>query len=261
MGTLWPGARPVTHKILRIQPFDQLSDGPVPRQDRAMLRAPRRRGAHHRRLLAASVTVAAAMAGALAPAVQATTPGPSPASCEPSKKAGPPKSGPVAEILARAQAGVEVPPGAIEPPAVTVGRPAQVLVRLGPDPLGIAATVGADPEAFWGSARATVSATGAGLAARGWLQADGSARLAFTPPEAGSVRMRLHVPGRSIQRALGLCTHVRWGVNSALVAPGQEPGSPVLEVEGLPTPPPDPGPEPAPSPGPEGALTTHLRDT
>jgi len=218
-----------------------------------MPRAPRRRGAHRRRLWAAHATVAAAMLGALVPVTQAAATGASPASCKPSKKSGPPEWGPAAEILARARAGVEMPPGTIDPPAVRVGRPAQVLVRLGPDPLGIAAAVEADPQAFWGSARATVSATGPGLAARGWVQADGSALLAFTPPEAGPVRMRLYVPGRSIQRALGLCTYVRWGVDSALVAPGQAPGSPVLEVEGLPAPPPDPGPEPAPTPGPEPA--------
>ena len=216
-----------------------------------MPRAPRRRGAHRRRLWAAHVTVAAALLGALVPAAQAVALGPSPASCEPSKKYGPPQSGPVAEILARARAGVEMPPGTIDPPAVRVGRPAQVLVRLGSDPLGIAAAVGADPQAFWGSARATVSATGPGFAARGWVQADGSALLAFTPPQAGPVRMRLYVPSKPILRALGLCSSGRWGVNSPLVAPGQPPGSPVLEVEDLPTPPPNPGPEPAPSPGPE----------
>ncbi|HSJ74294.1 MAG TPA: hypothetical protein VK904_08250 [Miltoncostaeaceae bacterium] len=216
-----------------------------------MPRTPRRRGAPRRRLWAAHITVAAALLGALVPAAQAAKAGPSPATCEGSKKAGPPRSDVVGAILAAARAGVEVPPGAIDPPALTVGRPAQVLVRLGPDPLGIAAAVGADPKEFWGSARATLSAAGPGFAARAWLGADGAAQLSLTPPEAGSVRMRMYVPGRAIERALGLCSTARWGVDSALVAPGQAPGGPVLEVDGLRTPPPDPGPEPAPSPGPE----------
>ena len=146
---------------------------------------------------------------------------------------------------------MELAPGAIEPAAVTVGRPAQVLVYLGPDPLGIAAAVGADPQAFWGAARATVSATGPGFTARGWLGAENVAPLSFTPPEAGPVRMSLYVPGRSIQRALGLCPILRWRVESPLVAPGGAPGDPVMEVEGLPVQPPNPGPEPAPNPGPE----------
>jgi hypothetical protein len=218
-----------------------------------MPRALRRRGAPPRRLGAASAIVAAAMVGALVPAAHAAATDPAPVVCKHSKKTAPPQSGVVADILAAARAGVEVPPGAIEPPAVTVGRPAQVLVRLGADPLGIAAALGADPREFWGTARATVSAAGPGFTARAWLAADGTARLSFTPPQAGGVRMSLYVPGRAIQRALGLCPLVRWGVDSALVAPGQPPGSPVLEVEGLPVPPPDPGPEPAPTPGPEPA--------
>ncbi len=216
-----------------------------------MPRPSRRRGAPRRRRWAASATIAAAMVGALVPAAQAAATDPSPAACKPSKKSGPPPSGVVADILAAARAGVAVPPGAIEPPAVTAGRPAQVLVRLGADPLGIAAAVGADPAQFWGTARATVSAAGPGFTARAWLAGDGTARLSFTPPAAGSVRMSMYVPGRSIQRALGLCPYVRWGVESPLVAPGQPPGTPVMEVEGLPTFPPDPGPEPAPIPGPE----------
>jgi hypothetical protein len=242
-----------TLKILRIQPFDQLCDGSAEGQDPAMPRAPRRRGAPSRRLWAASATVAAALLGALVPAAQATGPAPSYASCGWSKKAGPPQSGVVAEILAAARSGVEVPPGAIDPPAATVGRPAQVLVSLGPDPLGIAAAVGADPQAFWGTARATVSAAGPGFTARAWLQRDASARLSFTAPEAGPVRMSLYVPGRAIQRALGLCPILRWGVDSPLVAPAGAPGDPVMDVEGLPVPPPNPGPEPAPVPGPEPA--------
>ncbi len=44
-----------------------------------------------------------------------------------------------------------------------------------------------------------------------------------------------------------------WALSSPLVRPGQAPGSPVLEVEDRPDPPPDPGPEPAPIPGPEPA--------
>src|SRR5262245_2312177 len=216
-----------------------------------MPRVPRRRGAQPRRLRAACVTAAVATVAALVPVGQAAATAPSPASCGTSKKPGPPPSAVVAEILDAARAGVALAPGAIEPPAVGVGRPAQVGVHLGPDPLGIAAAVGADPRAFWGGARATVSAAGPGFAAHAWLAAGNVARLSFTPPEAGSVRMSLYVPGRAIQRELGLCPILRWGVDSSLVPPGGSPGDPVMEVEGRPVPAPDPGPEPAPVPAPE----------
>jgi hypothetical protein len=216
-----------------------------------MPRAPRRRGAPSRRLWAACAIFAAATLAAPVPLAAAAPGDPAPATCGTSKKPGPPKSPAIAEILASARAGVSLQPGAIEPPAATVGRPAQILVRLGADPLGVAAAAGADPQEFWGTAGATVSAAGAGFSARAWLQADGTARLSFTPPQAGPVRMSLYVPGDSIQRALGICPIRRWGVHSSLVPPGGAPGDPVMEVEGLPTSPPDPGPEPAPVPGPE----------
>jgi hypothetical protein len=227
-----------------------------------MPRAPRRRGAIPGRPWAASVAVAVAMLAGTAPAALAHSPkpaphpkpGPSPAPCTPLSKLDPKTAAEVGEIVARARSGVVVPPGAIDPPALTVGRPAQVRVELGPDPLGIATALGVDPEAFWGSAGATVTATGPGLVSRGAIQSDGWARLSFTPPQAGSVWMRMYVPGRSIFAALGVCYTQRWGVGSPLVRPGEPPGGPVLEVEGLPEPSPvPPGPEPAPSPGPEAS--------
>jgi hypothetical protein len=253
---------PAAGRILRIQPFDQLCGGHVARQDRAMPRAPARRGAIPRRPWTASVTVAAAVLAGAVPAALAQSPkpapqpkpAPSPAPCTPWSKLDPATAAEVGKILARARSGVVVPPGAIDPPALTVGRPAQVRVDLGPDPLAIAAALDVDSEAFWGSARATVTATGPGLVSRGAIQADGRARLSLTPPKAGSVWMRMYVPGRAIFAAIGVCYTTRWGVASPLVQPGEPPGGPVLEVEGLPEVPPiPPGPEPAPSPGPEAS--------
>jgi hypothetical protein len=240
--------------ILRIKPFDQLCGGLGAGQDRRMPRALRRPGAPRGRALAASVTAAAAMvAAAVAPAVaQVPKPAPSPGSCK-SPVAEPDRCAWIAEIYARARSGVEVPVGAIDPAAVPQGRPAQVLVRLGPDPLGIAATLGVAPEAFWGGARATLTATGPGFTARAGVRADGSALLSFTPPEPGAVRMLMSVPGKSLLTSLGLGSARGWGVSSPVVYAGQAPGSPVLHVEGRPVPAPDPGPEPAPVPGPEPA--------
>ena len=175
------------------------------------------------------------------------------------------------EVLERARCGVVVPAGAIEPGSLTKNRPADVQVRLGPDPLGLAAALGVDPAAFWRGARAEVIAAGPGFSVRGRIRADGSAGLTVTPPSPGAVYMRLVVPATSIQRALGTPKRGekrfkggwyslpggtgQWGLESALVPLGQPSGSPVLEVEDLPEPPPDPGgepsPEPAPIPGPE----------
>jgi hypothetical protein len=241
--------------ILRIKPFDQLCGGVGAGQDRRMPRALRRPSAPRGRLLAASVSAAAAMVVAVAPVAVAHKPKPPPypGSCKASHKADPDRCASIAEIHARARWGVQVPAGAIDPAAVSQGRPAEVHVRLGPDPLGIAATLGVAPAAFWGGAHATLTATGPGFTARAGIQADGTALLAFTPPEPGSVRMSMSVPGKSLLAPLGL-GHVRgWGVSSPVVYAGQPPDSPVLEVEGRPVSPPDPGPEPAPIPGPEPA--------
>ncbi len=156
------------------------------------------------------------------------------------------------EIAARARNGVEIAPGAIVAPALAPGRTAEVAVRLGPDPLGVAALLRADPAAFWGSARASLSATAPGAVSWAAVHADGSARLSLTPQGPGPVTMRLHLPGRALQRPLGLCPTGAWGIGSALRRQGEAPGSPVLRVEDLPVPAPNPpGPEPAPVPGPE----------
>jgi hypothetical protein len=147
------------------------------------------------------------------------------------------------KVVARARSGVIVPAGAIDPPTLSVGRPAELLVRLGADPLGLAAALGVEPARFWATAAADVLATAPGVGARGRIQADGSARLLLTPPAAGPVRMRMYVPGKSIGAA-------GCGLGAALVRPGGAPGSPVLKVAGGPVPAPDPGGEPSPAPEP-----------
>jgi hypothetical protein len=202
--------------------------------------------------------------------------GPSPIACWPGAELDKAQAAALAAVMVEARSGVTMPPGTIDPAVLLKGRPTEVSVRMGPDPLGLAAALRVDPAGFWGTAKAEVVATGPGFTARGAVQADGSARLSVTPPEPGPVRMRLLVPGRSIQRALGtpvdllgalkpyedvlegawdkmLGAPAAWALSSPLVRPGQAPGSPVLEVEDRPDPPPDPGPEPAPIPGPEPA--------
>ena len=200
---------------------------------------------------AAALAVAAAAVGALAPSAHAAIPPPggdltagvgavavqlqqSPAD-------------PLADVLIRARAGVAIPPGAIDPPFLPARRPAQVLLRLGPDPLGLAAALRVDAAGFWATAGGVVIATGPGVSARGRIGADGSARVSFTPTAPGGIRMRMYVPGKSIERAKG--------ITSWLVRPGEAPGGPLLEVLDQPEPAPDPGGEPSPDPRPVPAPT------
>jgi hypothetical protein len=205
-----------------------------------MSAAPTRCVPARRRHWLAALLAAAAAGAALAPAAGARVSalgddGPT-ASCAAKLDA-------LDKVVARARSGVIVPAGAIEPPALSVGRPAEVLVRLGADPLGLAAALGIEPARFWATAAADVLAAAPGVGARGRIQADGSARLRLTPPSAGPVRMRMYVPGKSFGAA-------GCGLGAALVRPGGAPGSPVLQVAGGPTPPPDPGGEPSPTPEP-----------
>jgi hypothetical protein len=203
-----------------------------------MTGGPTRRRVRVRPLLALACACGAlAVAG---PAAQATS---DPPPCRPVSKL---DKAELAQIAAQARAGLEVPPGAIEPPALTKGRAADLVVRLGPDPLGLAAALRVDPAAFWGAAGAALSAHGPGFYARAPIQADGSASYSLTPPEAGPVTMRMYVPGTGIQRALNLCSRPIKGIPAPLVPPGGAPGSPVLEVEDRPVEPPDPGGESSP---------------
>jgi hypothetical protein len=238
--------------FVRIHPFVQLWNAPVAREDPAMPGVRARRGASRRRPWAASLVVAAALAGAVVPVAQAAPGGDKPPwTCGEGK--GDAAQAQIDRIMARAREGVVVPAGAIDPPALTVGRAADVQVRMGADPLGIATILRQDPEQFWATARATVSAAGAGVAKGAYVRSDGSATLSLTPTAAGAITMRLYVPGRAIMRAIGPCAPPVRGVGSPLVRPGDTPGSPVLPVEDLPVQPPNPGPEPAPVPGPEPA--------
>jgi hypothetical protein len=245
---------PSVRDFLRIQPFGQLPKDGAARQDRNMLGTPGRRCSRRARRWAACAVAAAATAAGVAPLAQAQDKPPdgsAPSSCRPSPKGDPKRPPAIAEVAARARAGLEIAPDAIVPRALAAGRPAEVAVRLGPDPLGIAALLRVDPAAFWGSAGASLSAIAPGAVAYGGIRADGSARLWLTPQRPGPVTMRLAVPGRALQRALGLCQTGGWWIGSGLRRPGEAPGSPVLQVEDLPIPPPDPGPEPVPTPGPE----------
>jgi hypothetical protein len=200
---------------------------------------------------AAALVVAAAAAGALAPSAHAGMPPPGgdlsvglrAAALQLEES----PADPLAGVLVRARSGVAMPPGALDPPFLPARRPAEVLVRLGPDPLALAAALRLDPAGFWATASGVVIATGPGVSVRGRIVADGSARVSFTPTAPGWIRMRMYVPGKSIDRAKG--------ITSWLVRPGEAPGSPLLEVIDQPDPAPDPGGEPSPDPRPVPAPT------
>ncbi len=148
--------------------------------------------------------------------------------------------------------GLEIPVGGLVTPPLAVGEPAQVTVQLGPDPLGLAAGIGVSSEGFWLAARAVVTARGAGVASEAQIAGDGSVTLRFTPTQAGTIALRLVMPGSAVSRALGGPTEIvgplraaragaaliagvvaspdAWELDIPLMNPGQAPGSGSIEV-------------------------------
>lgn len=88
---------------------------------------------------------------------------------------------------AQGPAGLELPPGAVLTPPLVSGEPAQLSVRVGSDPLGLAAAAGIPPEELWARGAITVQARAPGVVASAAVEGDGSARLLFTPTAPGPV--------------------------------------------------------------------------
>lgn len=104
---------------------------------------------------------------------------------------------------AREATGLELPEGGVLTPPLPAGQPAQVTVRVGADPLGLAAALGVAPERLWSLAGARVEATGPGVAAAAPIDGEGAARLAFVPAAPGPVSLRLMLPGAAVAAATG----------------------------------------------------------
>ncbi len=128
--------------------------------------------------------------------------GPSPIACTESPKVPPGTATALANVFAGQDVGAELSLGALGSPRLFVGIENPLRVRLGRDPLGLAATLGVDPASFWRSARAVVRADGAGWKASARLH-NGVAKLKVLPRAEGPVRLRLIIRGASINRALG----------------------------------------------------------
>lgn len=148
--------------------------------------------------------------------------------------------------------GLEIPEGGLFTPPLSAGEPAQLVLQLGPDPLGLAAALGIPSEAFWSAAHATVQVRGPGIATEVRVEGDGAARIEFTPSAPGPVTMRLVLDREALARALGgepevvgplhlagadpglirrvVSDPVGWSLDVPLVNAGGAPGSPVLEI-------------------------------
>lgn len=128
--------------------------------------------------------------------------GPSPIRCTPSPQVPPETAAALANVFSGQDAGAELALGSLGSPQLFVGIENPLSVRLGPDPLGLAAALGVDPTEFWRSARAVVRADGDGWKATARLH-NGVAKLKVLPTASGPVKLRLIVRGSSINKALG----------------------------------------------------------
>ncbi|MGD9694149.1 MAG: hypothetical protein AB7V42_00625 [Thermoleophilia bacterium] len=171
------------------------------------------------------------------------------APCLPSPAIDPRVLSALAAAYAAETGGVAISP--LVMPPVVAGDAAQVSLRLGVDPLGLAASLGLDAEDFWRAARATVVLQAPGAGATAPLEADGIARLVFRPTAAGPVTARLRIGGAALASALGPVDLVpglrEAGVDPALIrrviadpsgwtlelpirVAGAAPGTPILSV-------------------------------
>lgn len=129
-------------------------------------------------------------------------PGPSPVACLPAPILATPRAAMLAGVLALEGSGVATPATRLSAVRVTPKVAKVVTLRLGADPLGIAARLGADPAAFWAAANATVVATGPGIDVSAPVTG-GSARLAMRPAAAGAIRLSLVVDGGAVRQWIG----------------------------------------------------------
>ena len=180
------------------------------------------------------------------------SPGSGPVGCTPAAPLPAAAARAVVSAVAREESGVELPPGAIGTPPLPAGSAAQVTVRLGDDPLGLAAGLGIGPDRMWTAARARLRAVGPGFSVAAPVEADGSARIEFLPTAPGPVSMWLEVPGSALSRAVGapvdtlaglravgappelvqrvLAAPATWAIDDALIPAGASPGTPLLVI-------------------------------
>lgn len=93
--------------------------------------------------------------------------------------------------------------GAVAPARVASRRTTVVRVRLGADPLGIAASLGVDPATFRAAAQPVVWALAPGHTTSARLGADGRAALTVRPTAAGPVRVELRIRAAAVGDAAG----------------------------------------------------------
>ncbi|MCU0306473.1 MAG: hypothetical protein MUE51_01660 [Thermoleophilia bacterium] len=189
--------------------------------------------------------------------------GPSPLACLPAPVPAPETAAALTGLLAAPDEGVLAPPGAVTPAQAVAGRPVTVRVALGPDPLGVAARLGADPAAFWAVARPRVIVEGQGVRAVTPLGADGTARVTVTPSTPGPLGVRVLIDGAAVREALGgpvdllaatdpeaarlptmrgriAAGPLTWTLPLPLGTPGDPRGAPVGVLATAPAPPPAP---------------------
>lgn len=148
--------------------------------------------------------------------------------------------------------GLEIPEGGLFTPPLAAGEPAQLVLQLGPDPLGLAGALGIPSEAFWTAARAQVQVRGPGISTDVNVEGDGAARIEFTPSAPGPVTMRLVLGREALARALGgepdivgplhladadpgligrvVSDPVGWSLDIPLMPTGGGPGDAVLQI-------------------------------
>jgi hypothetical protein len=129
--------------------------------------------------------------------------GSSPVACAPLPVIAEPRAGQLAAVLELERTGARIPPAAPLPGVPPVGVPTILSVALGPDPLGLAGRLGADPPTFWAAARAQLTAIGPGVGTSARLAPDGSARVTATPAAGGPISLGLVVDGGAIRQAIG----------------------------------------------------------
>lgn len=129
--------------------------------------------------------------------------GPSAIACTPAPILPPEQARALSVPFSTDRVGYVLGRGALGSPRLYAGIRQTVTVRLGSDPLGLAAALGMSPSSFWSRARAVVRLEGEGWRAAGRLGADGVARIPVTPPREGPIRLRLIVPSTLIRAQLG----------------------------------------------------------
>lgn len=157
-------------------------------------------------------------------------------------------------VAAREPAGLGLATAVVSPPLVA-GQPAQLVVQLGQDPLGLAAAAGLTPEQLWSAGALVLETRAPGVVARSVVDGDGSARVDFTPAAPGSVTMTLQVthavadrmagapPGGAAEVAVALrrvgatalidrvvAAPGAWRIDLALAPPEGLPGDPLATV-------------------------------